>query len=135
MTPESKFNQWISHKLLFDAHVQRIETTTGSGVPDLNVCWYGIEFWAESKVETPGGNILLRPFQWAWMKKRQNAGGKVILLAERNQDRPAQVSLWGVANISVVVHGAHLKVITTPLVTVIKNQHGIDTMRGFLNTI
>jgi hypothetical protein len=135
MTPETKFNLWIAQKLFFDAHVQRIETSTGSGVPDMNICWYGIEFWAESKVETPGGNILLRPFQWAWMKKRQNAGGKVILLAERNQDRPAQVSMWAVANINVAVHGAHLKVITTPLATIIRNQAGIDRLRGVLQTI
>ncbi len=78
MQPEAKFNRWLIDNVFVGMHHQRIETTTGSGIPDFNVCWQGVDFWVESKVNEP----LLRPFQWAWIHRRVQAGGRVLILVE-----------------------------------------------------
>lgn len=36
--PEAKFTSWFTRSLPHDWHSQRIETTTGRGVPDMNIC-------------------------------------------------------------------------------------------------
>jgi hypothetical protein len=131
MTPETKFNRWVADRLLYDAHIQRIETSTGSGIPDMNICWHGREFWAESKVATPGGNVLLRPFQWAWLKRRQSHGGKSVILAQFD----GEVAVWEPYNTLVVVHGAHLRVASTPSIRATKTAAGIASLRSFLMTI
>lgn len=38
MTPEALFTNWFKRTLPPNWHSQRIETTTGRGVPDVNVC-------------------------------------------------------------------------------------------------
>lgn len=81
MNTESRFKRWVTQNLLPDAHFQCIENTTGSGVPDINVCWRGQEFWIETK-SIGAGDLLLRPFQLAWMMRRWESGGHVFLFAE-----------------------------------------------------
>ena len=69
-----------------DIHFQRIETgLTGSGVPDVNGCAKGKEFWIELKEIHRGKSLTLRPMQVAWMAKRSAVGGQVFVLA-RKQD-------------------------------------------------
>ena len=71
---------------LTDIHFQRIETgLTGSGVPDVNGCAKGKEFWIELKEIHRGKSLTLRPMQVAWMAKRSAVGGQVFVLA-RKQD-------------------------------------------------
>lgn len=53
-------------------HVQRFEDRYQPGLPDLNVCYQGVETWVEVKVD----KFKLRPGQALWMKKRQAAGGR-----------------------------------------------------------
>lgn len=79
MKQEDRFREWIRSNLPSDCHVQRIETVTSSGVPDLNLCWRGKEVWAELKV-LPHDNVLLRKEQYAWGIRRSKAGGNVIVL-------------------------------------------------------
>ena len=71
---------------LTDIHFQRIETgLTGSGVPDVNGCAKGKEFWIELKEIHRGKSLTLRPMQVAWMAKRSAVGGQVFVLT-RKQD-------------------------------------------------
>jgi|TARA_R100000455_G_C6164861_1_gene48669 penicillin-binding protein-related factor A (putative recombinase) len=70
---------------LKDFHLQRIETgMTGSGVPDVNGCYAGVEFWLELKdVSTNSNKIGLRVMQVSWIARRVAHGGKVFVLARK----------------------------------------------------
>lgn len=76
-TPEKDF--WKTLQPMILGHAQRVENMTGSGMPDLNVCFKGQEFWIELKVCQP--EILIRREQWAWHHRRMASGGKCFLLA------------------------------------------------------
>lgn len=64
-------------------HIQKIETSTGSGVPDLNVAIPDRvpqrcrEMWIEMK---NGPNAHIQPFQVAWWIRRLKAGGAIWVL-------------------------------------------------------
>ena len=69
---------------LTDIHFQRIETgLTGSGVPDVNGCAKGKEFWIELKEIHSGKSLTQRSMQVAWMAKRSAVGGQVFVLARK----------------------------------------------------
>ena len=70
---------------LKDFHLQRIETgMTGSGVPDVNGCYAGVEFWLELKdVSANSNKIGLRVMQVSWIARRVAHGGKVFVLARK----------------------------------------------------
>jgi hypothetical protein len=69
MKNESQFNKWITKQFYetFNKHitVQRIETSTGNGVPDLLILTQDKTYLIESKFET----TRLRPEQQAWQIK------------------------------------------------------------------
>ena len=72
---------------LLDFHLQRIETgITGSGVPDVNGCKKGKEFWVELKEIHSGNSLTLRPMQVSWLAKRAMYGGQVFVLARKNNE-------------------------------------------------
>ena len=77
--PEAKLWQDVK-KALKDAHLVRIENKSGPGVPDVNGCYKGIEFWIELKV-IKGNSLRLSKFQKAWIYERTKFGGKVFVLA------------------------------------------------------
>lgn len=67
----------------------RCENAVAFGVPDINACVKGHEFWLEIKCpfvhvrnSTPifGGSHKLTPIQKSWFRNQANAGGKVFLL-------------------------------------------------------
>lgn len=70
--------------LLPSVHWQRIETMTGAGVPDVNGCYTGREFWIELKIITGIKKLSFqsefRPTQYAWMVNRIKAGGRCFVL-------------------------------------------------------
>jgi hypothetical protein len=71
---QQHFNLW---------HWQRLETeATGSGIPDLNCCAHGFEFWLELKA-TSTWRIEIRPPQHAWINRRIRAGGNVYVAVRR----------------------------------------------------
>lgn len=71
---ESNLYQWMRTRVP-EAHWQRIESSTGQGIPDVNVCWKGFEVWWELKVCV--GNIIdLRKEQRAWLIRRWKTGGR-----------------------------------------------------------
>lgn len=80
MTPEQKLNKWIADTFA-DCDVQRIETLTGNGVPDFNICWMSHEFWVESKVLRPDGGLWIRKEQYAWGMRRHKYGGSIFIVA------------------------------------------------------
>ena len=78
-------------------HLQRIETgMTGAGVPDVNGCAKGKEFWVELKEIHSGNALTLRPMQVAWLGKRAAHGGQVFVLARKN----AELKLYHIASLT-----------------------------------
>lgn len=87
-------------------HWQSIETGgTGRGVPDLNGCWLGVEFWIELKHVARGRKVALSPVQAAWIARRLRAGGRAFILARYRQD----ILLWrGSSAASLMTQGIDL---------------------------
>ncbi len=77
-------------KALPHVHWQRLENLVGSGVPDVNGCLNGIEAWVETKL-IKGNQITFQPFQPAWLLKRLHHGGRVFVLARKDDT----LMLWG----------------------------------------
>lgn len=74
-------------KNLPDMHLQRIETgMTGAGVPDVNGCAKGKEFWVELKEIHSGNKLTLRPMQISWLAKRASHGGQVFVMARKDNE-------------------------------------------------
>ena len=80
-TPEKKFYATIFSWLHFRGHLQRIETSTTSGVPDVNFCTSGIEVWMELKVCKDIEDLCIRKEQYAWCLRRSMAKGHVFIVA------------------------------------------------------
>jgi hypothetical protein len=126
--PESKFSQWLVSKVFFTAHCQRIETSTSSGVPDLNVVWREYEFWVETKI-TVGGKTTLRPYQWAWINRRTRAGGTVLIISEDDD----YVHVWDGKYISASLNSGGMMFIESPtLFTIRKNSAELVDKFAFL---
>ena len=79
-------NLWLLiRENLKGVHLQRIETgMTGAGVPDVNGCGWGKEFWIELKEIHSGNSLTLRPMQVSWLVKRAQHGGQVFVLVRKN---------------------------------------------------
>ena len=97
--PEAKLWQDVK-KALKDAHLVRIENKVGPGIPDVNGCYKGIEFWLELKV-IKGNSLRLSKFQKAWIYERLRVGGNVFVLA-----RPLSGSVIKVFDCRTVVRGS-----------------------------
>lgn len=99
---EIKFWKWLKNKLKNEkVDFQRIENTTGGGVPDLNACFRGTEAWIELKVHVKG-NVVLRKEQYAWIYRRFIHEGNVMVIALNPVDntvefytQPFTVRKWG----------------------------------------
>jgi Holliday junction resolvase len=66
---------------------------TESGIPDLNGCYAGADFWIECKV-TKAYAVVLRPAQIAWIDRRIRAGGKVWIAIRRYSKKNKVDELW-----------------------------------------
>lgn len=66
---------------------QRIENWSGPGVPDVNFCLYGKDYWVECKwVPSVKGARFSHPLnreQCSWLLRRVRAGGSAWVLARR----------------------------------------------------
>jgi hypothetical protein len=76
--PETLFWRELRDSLK-NVHFQRIENLSGQGVPDVNACTVGCEFWLELKV-SEGRFPKLSNYQIAWHYKRSQHGGKTFIL-------------------------------------------------------
>lgn len=70
-------------RLLFKAHLPKVDWCpletgpTGRGVPDVNGCISGIEFWIEFKL-AEHWRVTIRPEQIGWAERRIRHGGRVF---------------------------------------------------------
>ena len=66
-------------------HWQRIETgALQQGVPDVNGCYGGREFWVELKCTTTD-SVSLTPFQCSWHMRRASAGGRSWIMVAHSK--------------------------------------------------
>jgi len=81
-------NLWLLlRENLPNIHLQRIETgMTGAGIPDVNGCSKGKEFWIELKEIHSGNKLTLRPMQISWLAKRASHGGQVFVMVRKNNE-------------------------------------------------
>jgi len=82
---ESKLWQRIK-KNITKPHLIRVESNTINGIPDINGCWSGKEFWLELKSDKVGYPKLSK-WQIAWINKRIKHGGIVIICDETLSER------------------------------------------------
>jgi hypothetical protein len=82
----------LFRKYLPAIHWTTIESRyTESGIPDLNGCFAGREFWIECKV-TKHWKVILRPMQAAWIKRHIRCGG-ICYIAVRRRNK-SDDELW-----------------------------------------
>lgn len=67
------------HRHWPNAHAVRIENSASFGDPDVNVCYKGVDFWLELKIEVKG-SFVIRPTQLAWISKRLQAGANNVFV-------------------------------------------------------
>jgi hypothetical protein len=96
--PEAKLWQDV-RKGLKEAHLVRIESRIGLGIPDVNGCINGKDFWLELKV-IKGNSLRLSKFQYTTLFRSLRAGGNVFVLA-----RPLSGSVLKVYDCRNVVTG------------------------------
>ena len=89
---ESKLYEDL-RKALPNVHFQRIETNVGLGIPDVNGCGKGIEFWLELKVSS-GTALRLSKFQKSWIIRRGREGGRVFILRKALSERALKLYQW-----------------------------------------
>jgi hypothetical protein len=82
---ETQVHPWIRERLPRDCHVVRMETHMSPGVPDLNICWRGREYWMELKVSKENldnGRIplIVREAQVAWIRRGVACGRTIFLV-------------------------------------------------------
>ncbi len=90
--PEKNANAFLRGALQTGDRMDRIENSLlVPGMPDVNGCFVGWEFWIESKApsepkrpETPlfGSNHKLSQDQKNWMLRQTNAGGNVFVYVQ-----------------------------------------------------
>lgn len=86
MKPEALLYHRIRDNLGFAWDVQRIESTTGRGIPDITASNHIIgEIWIEAKV---GTKPRLEPEQFAWMMRRSAFGGRCCIIASEGGKKP-----------------------------------------------
>ena len=64
-------------------HWNRLENLVGTGAPDANGCLNGVEAWIENKI-VHGNQIRFQPTQPAWIIQRLMHGGRVFVLARKD---------------------------------------------------
>lgn len=89
-TGEKQFKRWITSTAPTDWLVQTIETSTGSGVPDLFMCHNGHNLWTELK-STEDNKCYMRITQWYWFNRLLDKGGKGFLFIKRVKDKRVDV--------------------------------------------
>ena len=105
MKSEKQFNQWLTKQFYetFDGNitVQRIETTTGNGVPDLLVLTENQTYLIESKFET----TRLRPEQQAWQIKANSIPTDALVVTLSAYPKTKRLVVQQFNEISITVDG------------------------------
>lgn len=128
MTPESKYYQSIKSTLPRQWMLQRIETTTANGVPDLNVLIPNLgELWIELK--STKSTVRLRKEQYAWLTKRMLMNGIALVFVEKNK----QNLIWHKPFKVEPCKNPYVK-ITTPPDAILKNPDLTDFLIDLVKT-
>jgi hypothetical protein len=88
---ESDFWAYIRPKLAPYGHLERLESRTRLGIPDVNYCLIRTEGWWETKYlpRWPRGIVRFNHFtieQLEWARRRHKAGGRAGLMAQIGRD-------------------------------------------------
>jgi hypothetical protein len=109
MTPEQELYQKVLKNL--KGHVVRIENVAEAGIPDVNICYFGIDVWVETKVAKMR-QVMLRPEQHAWMTRRAVAGGCCFVVS-KIPEAPV-LHIWQYPKIEVVPCGKYARIVNPP---------------------
>ena len=82
MPNEARFRRWLVKQAPKNSLIQTIETSTGTGVPDVFYCYKGRPCWIELK-DTEGAQCYMRTSQWIWFRKYILSGGMGYLMIRR----------------------------------------------------
>ena len=98
--PESTFYFWLTMQFP-EWHFQRIETSTGAGIPDCHVRAYdptthlGYSFWVELKaIPKHTRYLLLRKEQLAWIMRRATMKENVWVWRRNGTGKDATISAY-----------------------------------------
>ena len=89
---EKDFKKWLIVNANKDWMFQTIETSTGSGVPDVYFCIDGYQGWIELKSST-SNHCYARISQWRWFCKLCSRGGFGLLIIKREKLKRVDVYL------------------------------------------
>jgi len=107
MKTEAQFKAQFCSLLRKTCDVATIESTTGRGIPDVNICYQGVEVWTELKI-FQGGRVLLRPEQYAWGVRRTiEHRGRVFVVALHPNDR---LHIFPFTGLFVTPHGKYVSI-------------------------
>ena len=129
--PEHRF--WNRVQPMLQGHVQRLESAISLGVPDVNVCWNGREYWIELKVWTPGAGILIRKEQWAWHNRRIANGGLCFMLCGDCGESAEDVFFGSTLLLQVKAYGTQGKYVVVTNPDALNSMYMTD-LRKFLKT-
>lgn len=90
---EKEFKKWLTMNAPKDWMLQTIETSTGTGVPDLFFCVHGYQGWIELKSSSHNSKCYIRISQWRWLCKLVSRGGFALLLIKREKLKKVDVYL------------------------------------------
>jgi hypothetical protein len=97
---ESYFWQQVRTGLSDDlTHLCRIENVAGTGISDVNGCRRGQEVWIELKI-FHGRRLYFRSSQRSWVVERDRVGGRVLVLARRDD----QAMLYRAVDVVLAPH-------------------------------
>ena len=109
--PETVFWEEIRYNIK-NVHFQRIENLIGLGIPDVNCCTQGCEFWLELRVGD-GRFPDLSKYQIAWHYRRYVVGGKSFIL--QKSLRRGQLELFEGGQVSDIVNAVPVLVRPLPV--------------------
>lgn len=92
MSGEKEFRKWVMTTAPKDWMLQTIETSTGTGIPDLFFCVKGYQGWVELK-STNSKDCYMRISQWRWFNRLCSRGGFALLMIKRIKDKRIDVYL------------------------------------------
>lgn len=133
MPPEVTFSKWLKRNFP-DWDIQRIETTTGAGIPDAHIAIpdepLTIELWAELKTH-PITNVQLRKQQYAWLNKRASKGGNAWVFNRDPKKRIIQA--WKAPFRVTPGRKDHVKIVSEPTIQLVEEMFKHLRGREFIN--
>lgn len=90
MANEKEFKTWFVKGAGPEWLLQTVETSTGTGIPDVFMCVDGYQGWIELKSTTDKA-CYMRISQWRWFNRLVSRGGFGFLMIKRVKERRVDV--------------------------------------------